>query len=430
MTDQTTPDKSNQLVEHFFRHEYANLVSVLSRAFGLARIDLVEDMVSAAIIEAMNAWKQKGPPDNPAAWIHRVARNRILDAMRREKTHEKALSFAKSYGQDLYDSQDQIIDRWLDENELPDSLLRMIFVCCHPILDRKSQIALTLKILCGFSVSEIARGLLSSSDAIKKRIQRGKAELARNSISMDFPATDQLHSRLSVVNDVLYLMFNEGYSTTGGLEPIRDDICEEAARLCHLLCNHSQLTNHESCALLSLMLFHASRLDARTDSLGNIVLLGEQDRCRWDRKLIAEADKWLIKSVNRKPSRFHFEAVIAQFHCSAPSLEKTNWTGIARFYERLIELYPSPIYRLNHAIAIAQIGHTEIALQQLTTIRDCPEMKDYFLIDCACAYIQERAGDFTAATDSYLAALSGNAAEHQKQLIKSKLENLNSKQQP
>ena len=426
MIDKSKSDTPNQLVEHFFRHEYANLVSVLTRAFGLARFDMVEDMVSSSIIEAMNAWKHKGPPDNPAAWIHRVARNRILDALRREKTHEKAMNFAKS-GLSHTERTNELIDRWLDEKELPDSLLRMIFVCCHPILDRNSQIALTLKILCGFSINEIARGMLSSPAAIKKRVQRAKRELAKQAISVDFPSTEELQSRLSVVNDVLYLMFNEGYSTTGGEEPIRDEICEEAARLCHLLCTHPDLSNPQSCALLALMLFHASRLESRTDSLGNTVLLGEQDRSRWDRNLIAQADKWLVKSVKDQPSRFHFEAVIAQFHCAAPSLEETDWPSIQKFYERLIELYPSPVYLLNHAIALAQTERTEDALQQLRVVRAYPEMKDYFLIDCACAYIHERAGNNIAATDAYLAALSGSLADHQKKLIHKHLARLNSK---
>lgn len=425
MTDSPKPANSNQLVEHFFRYEYANLVSVLSRVFGLSRIDLVEDMVSSAIVEAMNAWKQKGAPENPAAWIHRVARNRILDTIRREKTHEKALGFAMQFGPNQGEAPESTFDRWLDEKELPDSLLRMIFVCCHPILDRKSQISLTLKILCGFSINEIARGLLSSSEAIKKRIQRAKAELAENMVTMDFPSSDELHRRLSVVNDVLYLMFNEGYSTTGGKEPIRDDICEEAARLCHMLCTHPRLGTPESCALLALMLFHASRLDARTDSLGNIVLLGDQDRSQWDRKLTAQANKWLTKSAMDQPTRFHFEAVISQIHCAAPSLEETEWDSIERYYERLIELYPSPVYQLNHAIVVAQNGRNDVALHLLQSISDSPKMKDYYLIHCARAYIHERAGDIAAATDAYLDALSSTLADHQRQLIQEQLAKLN-----
>ena len=418
--DSTSSKQPDQLVEHFFRHEYANLVSVLTRAFGFARIDLVEDMVSSAIIKAMNSWKQNGIPKNPAGWIHRVARNQILDSIRREKVHEKALAFALQQTSENQ-STDEVIDRWLDEERLPDSLLSMMFVCCHPMLDHKTQIALTLKILCGFSVAEIARGLLLSVAAVKKRIQRAKSELAENNVSIEFPTTDELQARLSVVHDVLYLMFNEGYSTSHGIEPIRDDICEEAARLCHMLCLHPSLNSPNSCALLSLMLFHASRLEARTDSLGNIVLLGDQDRKLWNQDLIDEADKWLVKSVKQIPSRFHFEAVIAQFHCSARSLEETDWEKIILFYNRLMELFPSPVYRLNRAIALAQTGKSDEALEQLELIRNRPEMKDYFLVDCACAFIYEKTGDQKRATDCYLAALNSSLADHQKQLIQKKL---------
>ena len=419
------PDHSepNQLVEHFFRHEYANLVSVLTRAFSFSRINMVEDMVSSAIVEAMDSWKQKGIPDSPAAWIHRVARNRILDSIRREKTHQKAMAFSGAIKDGKF-SNHELLDRWLDESSLPDSLLRMMFVCCHPMLDRKSQIALTLKILCGFSVAEIARGLLMTEEAVKKRIQRAKAQLAQSNIAIEFPAPDQLQSRLSVVNDVLYLMFNEGYSTTHGVEPIRDEVCEEAARLCHMLCEHETLSTPASRALLSLMLFHASRLDARTDSLGNIVLLGDQDRTKWDRKLIDVADRWWIKSVDEMPCRFHFEALITRMHCKASSVEETDWPKIVQLYDMLVESYPSPIYRLNRAIAVAQSGDLERANDELESLRDGGELKDYFLLDCASAHIHSLAGKVGAAIDAYLAALSCCPADHQKSLIERQLTKL------
>lgn len=410
---------SEQLVEHFFRHEYANLVAVLTRAFGVARIDLIEDMVGSAMLQAMHVWKQKGVPENPAGWIHRVARNRILDCLRRDKAHEKAMAFSGL--QSSSSETEQLLDSWLDEKELPDGLLRMMFVCCHPSLDRSSQIALSLKILCGFSLSEIARGLLLSTEAVKKKVQRAKKKLAEEKIAVEIPPPDQLHERLSAVHEVLYLMFNEGYSTSHGSDPIRDDVCEEAARLCHLLCENEQLSNSESKALLALMLFHAARLEARVDSLGNPVLLGDQDRSKWDRKLIAVADQWLVRSVENQPSRFHFEAVIAQMHCAAESVEETDWRQIAVFYERLQERYPSPVYQLNHSIALAQDGRVDEALRQIEQIRDGGELKDYYLLDCTIGYIQTLAGNTSAAIDAYLDALQGPIAPHQKTLIEKRL---------
>jgi RNA polymerase sigma factor (sigma-70 family) len=198
------PQATDQLVEHFFRHESANLVAVLTRAFGIQRIDLIEDMVQAAMLEAMHAWSRGGIPDQPAAWIHRVAKNRILDAIRREKVHQDAvLSAGQTIG-----NQESMVDQWLEEERLPDSLLRMIFVCCHPSLERKTQIALTLKTLCGFGISEISRGLLLGEETIKKRIQRAKKSLAEANVRLDLPDEDELLERLDVVHDVLYLMFN------------------------------------------------------------------------------------------------------------------------------------------------------------------------------------------------------------------------------
>lgn len=413
--------ETSELVEHFFRHEYANLVSVLTRAFGIRRLELVEEMVGAAMLQAMESWRKQGPPDNPAAWIHRVARNKTLDSLRRDQVHEKAIGFAYHAINPKAPDPNSLIDDWLEDTALPDSLLRMMFVCCHPILDRSSQIALTLKLLCGFSIREVAQGLLIQPEAAKKRIQRAKNKLASENIPIEFPATQEAQSRIAAVHDVLYLMFNEGYCTTAGPQPLREDVCEEAVRLCLLLCQHSELATSESKALLSLMLFHASRFESRLDSLGNIVLLEDQDRSRWDRKLIESANRWLYSSVVDQPSRFHLEAVISAKHCEAQRFEDTDWPKIIQFYDRLIELFPSPVYELNAAIAVAQTGNFAQAKSRLQSLQDSGELQDYFLLTCAKAYVFEKSGDVKGATDLYLAALSQPIPQHQKQLIQKRL---------
>ena len=409
---------SGHLVEHFFRHESANLIAVLSRAFGLSRIDLIEDMVQAAMLEAMNAWKQKGVPENPAGWIHRVARNRILDSLRREQVHQRAMAFS---GQTAA-ATETLVDQWLEEERLPDSLLRMMFVCCHPLLDHSSQIALTLKILCGFSVNEIARGLLMPAATIKKRVQRAKAKLADARITFELPAESELQERLSSVHDTLYLMFNEGYSTSQGHDPIRDDLCEEAARLCHLLCEHP-IGTQTTYALLSLMLFHGARLDSRVDDQGAAVLLEYQDRSQWDRDLIGVAKRWLRRS-GEPTSRFHFESAIAMFHCNAESVQATDWRSIVGLYNRLIGEVDSPVYRLNRSIAKAQIGDVREAHAELESLRNDKAMTNYLLLDCARARVYELEGDTAAAIDCYLEAISGGAAGHQRSLIEKKLNQL------
>ena len=410
---------TNQLVEHFFRHESANLVAVLTRAFGIRRIDLVEDMVQVAMLEAMNAWKQGGVPDNPAAWIHRVATNRILDAIRRDKTHEKAIAFSSR----KVDQQASMLDEWLDEERLPDSLLRMMFVCCHPTLERKTQIALTLKTLCGFSIAEIARGILLPAETVKKRIQRAKKSLADNDVSLELPRDQQLSDRLDAVHDVLYLMFNEGYSTSGGPEPIRDSVCEEAARLCHLLCM-SDCVVPATKALLALFLFQASRLESRMDADGTAILLEDQDRGHWNRELINIAGCWLAESKDARPSRFHLEAAIAMQHCLAPSVQGTDWHLIIRLYTRLLRIHDSPIYSLNRAIAVGQAGETGTAISQLRSLRTRHELKNYLLLDCALGRMHELEGDVASATDAYLAAVSKAVAPHEQSFVEKKLQKL------
>lgn len=413
----------NELVEHFFRHEYANLVSVLTRAFGIRRIDLIEDMVGAAMVQAMNSWKRQGVPDNPSAWIHRVARNRILDYLRRENVHDQAIGLL-SMTFPVAENPGDVIDEWLEPESLPDSLLRMMFVCCHPELDQVSQIALTLKLVCGFGIDEISVGILLKKETVKKKIQRAKKKLEKANVAVDFPLPEAALARLASVHNVLYLLFNEGYSTTRGDAPIREDLCEEAVRLCLMLCHHSNFSTGESKALLSLMLFHASRLESRTDSLGNNVLLENQDRTAWDRELMQTANRWLVSSVQKVPSRFHLEAVIAATHCAAEKFEETDWETIIKFYQKLIELYPSPIYELNCAVAYAQTGEFEKSNVILNGIRQDQELEDYCLLDCAEAFLLEKMGDKQGAVDKYLEVMSKPISNHRKLLIEKRLSDL------
>lgn len=413
---------THHLVEHFFRHESASLIAVLTRAFGIRRIDLVEDMVQVAMVEAMNAWKQRGVPDNPAAWIHRVAKNRLIDSMRREQSYEKAIGLS-GLTTDLSTNSQSLTDQWLEEERLPDSLLRMIFVCCHPSLERKTQIALTLRTLCGFGISEIASGLLLPNETVKKRIQRAKKSLALANVRIEIPDRHALADRLNVVHDVLYLMFNEGYSATSGSNPTRDDICEEAARLCHLLCE-SEYATPATKALLALQLFHASRMAARTGEDGSVVLLEDQDRTQWDRNLIAVAQDWLARSQTENVTTFHLEAAIAMQHCLAESVDSTDWAMIVTFYTRLMQLRDSPLYVLNRAIAIGQTGDTPTALAELKSLETRPELKGYLLLDCAIARLYILEGENRMAIDRYLVALSKANAPHEKELLLKKLNEL------
>ena len=422
MKPEVTSDGPEQLVEHFFRHESAKLIAVLARAFGVRHLDLIEDKTQEALITAMETWGRRGVPANPSGWIYRVARNRVLDALRREKIHQRAMAWTQGNESHIV----SLADQWITDDQVPDSLLRMMFVSCHPVLDRRSQIALTLKILCGFSLSEIARGLLISAEAAKKRVQRAKKALAEQQIQAELPPPEALQPRLAAVREVLYLMFNEGYSTSQGHEPLRDDICEEAARLCHLLGGHESFSTPETRALLALMLAHSARLSARVNSEGATILLADQDRSLWDRGLVRAADDWLERSKTEHPSRFHYEAAIALTHCLAPTLAQTRWDQIVFFYDRLIQLHPSPLYVLNRAIARGESGDVDQALEELEALRGRREMSRYFLLSCAFGRLHELRDDPQKAIDAYTSALSADLAGHERALLETRIAGLHS----
>src|SRR5262249_52758096 len=287
------PEPVAPLVEHFFRHEAGRLVSVLTRIFGWRHFDLVEDMVQATLLDALEAWRIRGVPDNPSAWVPPVAKNKILDALRPPRIGERILGELAS----IQPAHTQGLDDMFFDSEIEDSQLQMIFACCHPHLARENQLALTLKALCGFSNAEIARALLVSEETIKKRLQRATRDLVDHQVVLDPPAADELAARLDSVHQVLYLLFNEGHSSSDGETAIRTDLCEEAARLCHLLCSHPRFRTPATDALMALMLFHAARLESRLDHHGSVLLLEEQDRCKWDRRLIRRAQEFLARSA-------------------------------------------------------------------------------------------------------------------------------------
>lgn len=410
---------ASQLVEHFFRHEAGRLVAVLSRIFGLRRLDLVEDMVQAALLEALRAWRMHGPPENPSAWVHRVAKNKILDALRRDVTLQRV---APEIVQDRPQEASSEIDLAFLDSEIEDAQLRLIFACCHPRLSRENQIALTLKALSGFSYAEIARALLLPEETVKKRVQRAKERLLEEGVELETPPSSELPARLAAVHQCLYLMFNEGYAASHGDSHIRAELCEEAARLCHLLVSNRATHSTSGEALLALMLLHAARLDARTDAQGRLLLLENQDRSRWNAKLIAEGKRRLDLSAQGKViSPYHLEAGIAWTHCEAPSVAETNWPRIVMLYNMLIAMQDSPIYRLNRAIAIGQIEGPKAALEALLPLRKEPSLKNYHLIDAAIGEMERRCGDYQAAAKSFRRALTACRAIREREFLLARL---------
>ncbi|MDB3935715.1 sigma-70 family RNA polymerase sigma factor [Granulosicoccus sp.] len=403
---------SHELVDHFFRHEYARTVSVLCRQFGLKYLETIEDSVQKALLSAMQHWPHRGTPESPSAWISGVARNYMIDSLRHKKTErirEKLISDTE------FASNEAIHTK----HELPDSLLQMMFVCCHPALDRQSQIALSLKTLCGFSINEIASGLLMKPETVKKRLQRARSKLKSLKIKLQQPPLDELAGRLDSLHHVLYMMFNEAYSTSSGDAPIRDDVCEEATRICFLL-SHHPIATPASYALLALMLLHSARLEARYDKHGLALMLDEQDRSKWDQRLIQHGMIWL-KKASVPCSRYHLEAYLAVQHVSVNNINETQWTTVIALYDQLIAMQNSPVYRLNRAIAVAYNGQHCKAIEALQTLKS-ETFDGYYLLYCAIGKVYELSHRLQQAEENYSYALNHTHVKHQIATIRRQIE--------
>jgi RNA polymerase sigma-70 factor (ECF subfamily) len=348
-------------------------------------------MVQSALLEALQSWRVHGVPDNPSGWMHKITRNKVIDALRRRESLHRLTPDLRRL-KPLFASPDYD-DLFLDSH-IEDSQLRLMFACCHPILTRENQIALTLKSLCGFSNAEIARGLLLSEDTVKNRLQRARQHLADQAVELAVPPSLELSRRLDAVHRCLYLLFNEGYAALCGDEIIRMDLCEEAARLCHLLCQQPNVRAPSTFALLALMLFHAARFDARVDVHGHLLLLEDQDRSRWDYGLIEQARRFLDQSATgRSVSTYHLEAGIALLHCTAASFDQTDWRLILKHYDMLINIQPSPVYHLNRAIVLAHLEGPEAAIALLESFTADPILGRYYLYDAVIGELHRRAGD-------------------------------------
>jgi RNA polymerase sigma factor (sigma-70 family) len=412
------PEPVAPLVEHFFRREAGRLVAVLTRFFGWRNFDLVEEMVQATLVDALQSWRTRGIPENPSAWVHRVAKNKILDSLRRTEIQRRV---TLEWAANRPTPREGIDDLFLDTS-IDDSQLRMIFACCHPSLARENQIALTLKALCGFGISEIARALLLPEETVKKRLQRATVDLVSHRVYLETPEHSQLIERLGAVHQVLYLIFNEGYSCSKGEAAIRTDLCEDAAHLCYLLCSHPRLSTPTTRALMALMLFHAARLGARVDDQGSVLLMEDQDRGKWDQRLIARAQEFLDDSAEGTTiSAFHLEAGIALHHSTAASYAETNWSAILLLYDKLIEVHRSPVYLLNRAIVVAEIDGPAAGIRALQEAAGSKSLKNYHLYDATLGEFYRRKGDFEAARRCLEVAKQKTRSPHDQAIIDRRL---------
>jgi RNA polymerase sigma factor (sigma-70 family) len=401
-----------ELSEHLFRRESGRMVAALTRIFGLHNLGLAEDVVQDAFCRALEVWKARGVPENPSAWLMATAKNRALDVLRRART---ARTFAPEVSRRLQGERTvaPLVEEAFAAPAIRDELLRMMFSCCHPRLPEEVQVALVLNLLCGFGAGEIAAAFLTGRAAIEKRIARGKKVLARSRRRFDLADAEFL-PRLGAARRALYLLFNEGYHGASAGSAVRVELCAEAMRLVRLLRGHAPAATPATHALAALMALHAARLPARLDAAGDLSPLLDQDRSRWDSRLVDEGLALLERSASGDElTSYHVEAAIAAAHAAAPSLEETDWTAIAALYDRLMEIAPSPVVALNRAIAIGQRDGAERGLAELGAIEDGARLARYPFYPAALGELELRRGDRAAARSHFAAAraLARNPAE-------------------
>src|SRR5262245_21264356 len=397
-------DQIHLSVDHLFRRRAGQMIATLTRIFGIERLDQVEDAMQEAMVRALRLWPHQGLPDNPSAWLIQVAKNRILDQLRRdskatEMTDEIEIPVAGEFDAAF-------------ANEIRDDQLRMIFTCCHPLVPQDGQIALTLKTVCGFSISEIARAFLAQEPSVTKTLTRAKQRLREFDIKLEMPQPDKLSSRLESVLKAIYLMFNEGYSALEGEELVRTDLCHEAIRLCELLAGHPVTDAPKVHALGALLLFQGARLTARCDAAGELLLLAEQDRSLWDRAMIKRGLYRLRKSAHGdEVSDYHLEAEIASCHTLATSYETTDWPRVLDCYEELLIRKASPVVALNRIVALSKVDGIEAGLIELNKLAEDRTLRNYYPFYAARGELLREAGRMNEAIEAYQKALSLTSSE-------------------
>ena len=389
----------SQLVEHLFRHESGKMVATLTGIFGIEHLNLAEDVVQEALARALQTWPYRGIPENPAAWIMRASRNLALDVVRREKVFRaKEPEIARLMGRDG-SAPDAAI---FSEHEIADDRLRMMFVCCHPVIPPEAQVPLALKTLCGFSVTEISHAFLTTEAAIAKRLTRAKQKIQEVQVPFEIPTGDELTRRLDSVLQSLYLLFNEGYKASSGENLVREELCDEAIRLTELLEQHRASNQPKTHALLALMLFNAARIPARQDNEGNLLRLKEQDRAVWDQTMIARGMFHLHESAaGTDISEYHLQAGIAACHATAIDYKSTDWAKILSLYDRLIEFDDSPVVALNRAVAVANVHGPETGLQTLRAIRNREKLDSYYLFYSVFGELEMRLNNHAVAAEQF-----------------------------
>jgi RNA polymerase sigma-70 factor (ECF subfamily) len=412
------------LIEHLFRRQAAQIVATLTRVVGARHLALVEEAVQDALVTALQLWPYRGVPDDPAAWLFRVARNRVLDRLRHQKiVDDKVPAVREVYESRSGDAADPLL-----AGELPpveDDQLALMFLTCHPSLPREARVPLTLKIVGGFSVGEIARAFRVQESAVAQRLVRAKRLLRDHDLPMGSPGAADLAERLESVLEAVYLMFNEGYAATAGDALVREDISAEAIRLAALLTRHPVTAVPRTWALLALLLLHAARFPSRCGSDGELYLLRDQDRARWDRALMGEGLRALDRAAaGTEVTAYHLEAEIAGCHVVAADWADTDWPRILRCYDQLVELTGSPIVALNRAIALAHVRGVHAAIAAIEALGVQTALEHYHLRPAVLAELWREAGDVERAAGYYREALALTETVPERRFLTARLDAL------
>jgi len=411
---------ANLAIEKVYRSDWGRIVAALIRLYG--DFDLAEEVAQEAFAAAVDRWPQSGIPDNPRAWLIQAARNKAVDRIRRRIVFAgKMESYAASEVNEVTGGPD------LDSSEIPDDRLRLIFTCCHPALAHEAQVALTLRTLCGLETEEIARAFLVPAATMAQRLVRAKRKIRDAGIPYVVPATRELPARLDTVLTVIYLIFNEGYAATRGGPLLRADLCAEAIRLGRLVRTlMAPEPPAEATALVALMLLHDSRRNARVDDAGDLVLLEEQDRTRWDQQEIAEALPLVEAALRGGPGPFALQAAIVALHCQAPHAEETDWPQIVRLYGALERVQPSPVVSLNRAVAIAMVDGPQAALALIDKLDASGDLDSYHLLHAVRADMLRRIGSTAEAAKSYARALEQVTNDSERRFLERRLREVRS----
>jgi RNA polymerase sigma-70 factor (ECF subfamily) len=398
-----------------FKGEWGRIVATVIRQTG--DWDLAEECAQEAFAEALRRWPADGVPTRPGAWLTTVAKNRAIDRLRRERRRAQLLEESS-----VLETEVAEMDDGIDECEIEDDRLRLIFTCCHPALALEARVALTLRTLAGLTTAEIARAFLVPEPTMAKRLVRAKAKIAGAGIPYRVPPAHLLPERTGGVLAVLYLLFNEGYAASGGPDLIRARLCDEAIRLARAL-RALMPDEPEAAGLLALMLFHHARRRARLDAAGDLVTLEDQDRGLWDGEEIGQANAVLAGALRHgRPGPYQLQAAIARCHTDAADAAETDWAQIASLYELLAGIVPSPVVALNQAVAIAMSRGPDAGLEIIGQLESSGQLEDYHLLHATRADLLRRLGRLAEAADAYRRALALVRSDSERRFLTRRLD--------